>query len=50
MRLLNPLIKILFGILCAIGTIGFVEAGIHMYKIQQSNQLIEQLDGLELPD
>ena len=41
MRLLNPLIKILFGILCAIGIIGFVEAGIHTYKIQQSNQLIQ---------
>jgi len=41
MRLLSALIKILFGILCSIGIIGFIEAGIYTYKLQQPNQLIQ---------
>jgi hypothetical protein len=41
MRLFNLLIKTLFGILCSIGIIGFIEAGIHTYKIQNPNQLMQ---------
>lgn len=41
MRLLNLLFKTLFGILCATGIIGFIEAGIHTYTIQQPNHLIQ---------